>query len=130
MGTKRAGGGPELPYHFLVDLEGNIYAGRNLQFVGDTNTQYDPSGHLLIISVMGNYELQPPNEKQLNAISELVAWLCDVYNIPPESVRCHQEYVPTTLCPGKYLSPYVFSGFFEGEARKLIREAYMGNSKQ
>jgi len=126
---RRERGWPDLPYHFLVDLDGNIYAGRNPQFVGDTNTNYDPTGHLLI-SVMGNYEIQAPNEKQLNAISELVAWLCDYYNIPPETVRCHQEYVPTTLCPGKYLAPYVLSGFFEGEVRKRIREAYVGQTKQ
>jgi hypothetical protein len=32
----------------------------------------------------------------------------------------------STACPGKFLYPYVASGFLEGEIRKRIRKAYLG----
>lgn len=115
---------PDIPYHFLIDLDGNIYEARNVLKVGDTNTKYDPAGHLLI-SVMGNYERQAANEKQLMAICDLMAWASDYFNINPESLRGHQEYADTD-CPGKYLYPFVVSGFFEGEVRKRIHDAYAG----
>ncbi len=115
-------GWADLPYHFLVDADGRIYAGRDPMKVGDTNTKYDPSGHLLL-TVIGNYEIQAANEKQLTAICDLMAWLCDYYNINPESLRGHMEYADTQ-CPGKYLYPFVASGFFEGEVRRRLRAAY------
>jgi len=115
---------PDIPYHFLIDLDGNIYEARDPMKVGDTNTTYDPSGHLLI-SVMGNYARQAANEKQLMAIADLMAWASDYYNIDPSSLRGHQEYAETD-CPGRYLYPFVVSGFFEGEIRKRLQKAYLG----
>lgn len=118
----REKGWADLPYHFLIDLEGKIFEGRDPLKAGDTNTKYEPAGKLLI-SVMGNYELQTPNEKQLNAISDMMAWGSDYYNIPPETIRGHMEFTPTG-CPGKYLYPYVASGYFEGEVRERLKKAY------
>jgi hypothetical protein len=119
---KREKGWPDLPYHFLIDLDGNIYEGRNVLAIGDTNTQYDPTGHLLV-TLMGNYELQVPTKAQLDSICALIAWLCDKYNIDPATIRCHREYV-MTACPGKYFAPYVLSGFIEQEVRNRLRAAY------
>jgi hypothetical protein len=56
----------DVPYHYLIDLDGNIYEGRDWHYMGETNTTYDPSGHFLI-SIIGNYNLQEPTQKQLNA---------------------------------------------------------------
>ncbi|HEX6333882.1 MAG TPA: hypothetical protein VFZ78_06630 [Flavisolibacter sp.] len=47
----------DIPYHFLVAPDGTIYEGRNVFTVGETATEYDPSGHLLI-TCLGNYEVQ------------------------------------------------------------------------
>jgi hypothetical protein len=113
---------PDLPYHFLLGYHGEIYEGRDPLKVGDTNTRYDPSGKLLI-SMMGNYELQTPNEKQLTAVCDLMAWASDYYNIPPETIRGHMEFTKTG-CPGRYLYPYVASGYFEGEVRQRLARAY------
>lgn len=116
-------GWPDLPYHFLIDLDGNIYEGRDVMKVGDTNTKYDPAGHFLV-SVIGNYDLQAPNEKQLAAIADLMAWGSDYFNIDPSTIASHRDYVPSTLCPGRYLYPYVYSGFLQGEVRRRLAEAY------
>ncbi len=118
----RAKGWPDIPYHFLIDLEGNIYEARDLWAVGDTNTQYDPTGHLLV-TLMGNYELQTPTLRQLESLCDFLAWLCDYYNIDPSTIACHREFV-LTACPGKYFAPYVLSGYVEAEVRKRIRAAY------
>lgn len=117
-------GWADIPYHYLVDVNGKIYEARDVTKVGDTNTKYDPSGHVLVC-VMGNYELQAANMAQLTALVELMAWISDKYNIDPATLRGHLEYA-STACPGKYLYPYVASGFFEGEIRKALRKAYIG----
>lgn len=118
---------PDLPYHLLVDLDGNIYEGRDIMKVGDTNTAYNPAGKLLIV-VMGNTNVQAPNEKQLDSMTKLLAWASDYYNIDPATIRGHMEYT-STACPGKYLYPFVVSGFLEGETRRIIKEAYSGAGK-
>lgn len=115
-------GWPDIPYHFLVDLDGRIYQARDPLAVGDTNTQYDPMGHLLV-TLIGNYELQAPTKAQLDSICDLVAWLCDFYNIDPSTIACHREFAQTA-CPGRYFTPYVLSGFIEEEVRARIRAAY------
>ena len=38
----------DIPYHYIIDLDGRIYAGRDIAYAGDTNTDYDPAGHALI----------------------------------------------------------------------------------
>ena len=38
----------DIPYHYIIDLDGNIYEGRKIDYAGDTNTEYDPTGHALI----------------------------------------------------------------------------------
>lgn len=115
---------PDVPYHFLIDLDGNIYEGRDPLKAGDTNTTYDPTGHLLV-TAMGNYELQAPTQKQIDAFCDLIAWACDYYGIDPSTIAGHMDYVRYTDCPGRYLYPYVSSGFIEGEVRKRIRDAYV-----
>jgi hypothetical protein len=117
-----AKGWADIPYHFMVDLEGRIYECRDIMKAGDTATTYDPTGHLLV-TAMGNYDLQTPTEKQLSAICDLMAWACDKYNIDPATLRGHLEYAQTA-CPGKYLYPYLASGFIEGEVRLRIARAY------
>lgn len=118
-------GWPDLPYHFLIDLEGNIYEGRDPMSVGDTNTSYDPGGKLLV-TMMGNTNIQAPNKAQLDAMVNIMAWASDYYNIDPSTIKGHMEYTQTA-CPGKYLYPFVASGYFEGQVRSRIQQAYKGS---
>ena len=50
----------DIPYHYMIDLEGRIYEARDPYYSGDTNTTYNPEGHLLTC-LMGNYENQKPS---------------------------------------------------------------------
>jgi len=44
----------DIPYHYIIDLKGKVYEGRKIDYAGDTNTEYDPTGHALI-EVVGNF---------------------------------------------------------------------------
>ena len=60
----------DIPYHYVIDLDGRIYGARDIAYAGDTNTEYDPSGHALI-EVVGNFEEVEPNRQQLDAAVKL-----------------------------------------------------------
>ncbi|HEY9448471.1 MAG TPA: peptidoglycan recognition family protein, partial [Gemmatimonadaceae bacterium] len=109
----------DVPYHYLIDLDGNIYEGRDWHYMGETNTTYDPSGHFLI-SIIGNYNLQEPTQKQLDAIADLMAWAVKEFDVPVDSIKGHYQYAETG-CPGKNLRKYLEDGTF----RRMV-EARLG----
>ena len=92
----------DIPYHYLIDLTGKIYEARPLNIAGDTNTNYDPEGHILI-SLLGNYEVQQVNSAQLKALSGLIATLAEKHKIPLDKIASHKDYSDETVCPGKNL---------------------------
>jgi hypothetical protein len=109
----------DIPYHFLIDLNGNIYEGRSIEYPGDTNTTYDPIGHLLIC-VMGNYEIQIVNSEQLKSIVNLISFFCKELNINPELVRGHKDYAETA-CPGKDIYKYLENGNLVHEVNNQLK---------
>ena len=98
----------DLPYHFLMDLNGTIYEGRDYHFMGETNTAYDPGGHFLI-SIIGNYEQQEPTPAQIESIANLMAWAFKEFDLPLDRLGGHYNYA-TTGCPGKHLRKYLEDG--------------------
>lgn len=112
----------DIPYHFSIDLQGKIYEARPLRYPGDTNTEYDPTGHALI-SVAGNYEIQKISEKQLYALVKLTAWLADKYKVPVEAIAGHKDYSKMTVCPGKDLYKYLEDGTILKRVRKILKES-------
>ncbi|WP_353268721.1 N-acetylmuramoyl-L-alanine amidase [Gemmatimonas sp.] len=106
----------DVPYHFLLDLEGDVYEGRDWHFMGETNTTYDPGGHFLV-SMIGNYDLQEPSTAQLNAIADLMAWAIRENGLTVDAIGGHYHYAQTG-CPGKYLRPYLE----DGSLKRLVAE--------
>lgn len=92
---------PDVPYHYYIDCLGNIGEGREVKFVGDTNTEYDPTGHALVV-LEGNFEEEEPTAAQLAALREMIAWLAARYQVPPDRIGGHKDFAGT-LCPGKKL---------------------------
>ncbi len=115
----------DLPYHYAIDLDGKIYEGRRLDFAGDTNTEYDPAGHALI-EVIGNYEEIEPNERQLEAIVNLMAALAREYRVPVERIRGHRDWSAQTVCPGRHLYRYLQEGYFQREVQKRLDASRAG----
>lgn len=108
----------DIPYHYIIDLDGKIYEGRNINYAGDTNTEYDPTGHALI-EVVGNFEEVEPNQEQLDATVRMMAFLSKTYNVPVDSIRSHRDYSSKTVCPGKNLYQYVVNGYFHDKVSKM-----------
>jgi len=99
----------DIPYHYIIDLEGKIWEGRNAKYAGDTNTTYDPTGHILTCLV-GNYENIKPTKNQIESLINLLTWQSQEFNIKPETLKAHKDYA-VTACPGKNLYPYINNGY-------------------
>jgi len=109
----------DIPYHFLIAPDGTIYEGRNVNTVGETATEYDPSGHLLI-NCLGNLDQQPLPETQLRSLINLIAYCSQKYSIPVETLATHKDYSKQTTCPGKNLYQYFENGYILAEVKKEI----------
>jgi hypothetical protein len=72
-----------------------------MKYVGDTNTDYDPSGHVLIV-LEGNFEMEQPSAKQTDSLVALAAWLSTKFDIPTLEIKGHNDYA-STACPGANL---------------------------
>ena len=112
----------DIPYHYIIDLEGRTYAGRDIAYAGDTNTEYDPSGHALI-EVVGNFEEVEPNQAQLDAIVKVMAMLAKKYGVPVENIASHRDHSDKTVCPGANLYRYVQSGYFKEQVALRLGQA-------
>lgn len=109
----------DIPYHYIIDLDGKVYEGRDIKYAGDTNTEYDPTGHALI-EVVGNFEEVEPNQNQLDAVVKTMTWLAIKYNVPADSIRGHKDYSSITVCPGKNLYRYLENGYFRERVKKNL----------
>ena len=108
----------DIPYHFMIDPGGTIYEARDPVFAGDTNTTYDPAGHLLTC-VIGNYENAEPSPEQLEALINLMAWQCEEYDIDPSTLKGHRDYAGTA-CPGENLYAYLENDYLVTEIIKRV----------
>ncbi|OKL40389.1 peptidoglycan recognition protein family protein [Pontibacter flavimaris] len=91
----------DIPYHLYVDCNGEVAEGRELGYAGDSNTAYDPAGHLLVV-VEGNFEVEEITAKQLATLERLIPALARQYSIPADSIGGHLDFAQTQ-CPGKLL---------------------------
>lgn len=108
----------DVPYHFLIDLSGRVYEGRDWRYMGETNTDYNPSGHFLI-SVIGNYGLQEPTQAQIEAIADLMAWAVERFDVPLDRIGGHYDYAETN-CPGDHLRELLEDGTFRSMVEQRL----------
>jgi len=107
-------GWPDIAYHLLIDRRGNVYEGRPRWAIGDTATNYDPRGHLLVMCE-GNFQEQRPSAAQVGALVDVLAWGVERYGVGVRTIRGHLEYADTA-CPGRALQRRL------GEVRRRVRE--------
>ena len=100
----------DVAYHLFIDLDGNVYEGRSWDCVGDTATNYDPTGHLLVV-LEGNFEVQTVSEAAFEKLIEVVTWGAQTYRVAPENIRGHRE-LAATACPGEDLFRHFVDGSF------------------
>ncbi len=96
--SQQARGWVDIPYHYIVAPDGQVYAARPVSIAGDTNTDYDPRGHLLVM-LLGNFEEQEPTPEQWQSTVRLIAQLLDEHRINASTIGAHRHFA-STACPG------------------------------
>jgi len=104
----RGEGWPDLAYHFTIDRNGHVYAGRDVRFRGDTRTSYDPAGHFLV-ALEGNFEEQDPSSAQVAALVMMLAWAAATFAVGADTIAGHRAYA-ATACPGAALQALIDDG--------------------
>ena len=103
----------DIPYHYVIAPDGRIYAARPEDQPGDTNTEYDPQGHVLVM-LLGNFEDVQPTPEALASCAELMAWIALRHGLQPSDIASHKDYSQQTVCPGANLYRYLQSGWLRG----------------
>ena len=65
-----------IPYHYIIDPKGIMYECRNPEYMGETATEYNPEGHLLI-TILGNFEEQKVNKKSVGISRSIYCMGCE-----------------------------------------------------
>ena len=88
----------DIPYHYYLDPEGTIAEGREIEFMGDSNTAHDLDGHILIV-LEGNFELEKVTPQQYQSLEKLISALAVRWKIPAKAIYGHKDQASTS-CPG------------------------------
>ena len=89
----------DVPYHYYVSVDGRVAEGREWRYVGDSNTPYDPTGHLLVV-IEGSFDKDTLTTAQSRTLDILVPALATHFKIPSRALASHKDYAETT-CPGQ-----------------------------
>ena len=115
----------DVAYHFLIDSEGIIYEGRELNIRG-AHVQGFNTGSVGIV-LLGNLNEEQPNEAQLSSLRNLVDYLRYTYEI--RYLAGHKDYPDQspdgTECPGDNLYP-LLSEIAQSLGMKYGIEGYHG----
>lgn len=99
----------DIAYHVGVDRDGNIFELRRTGIAGDTATNYDTTGHFLVVCE-GNFDEEPVSEAQLNGAALAFAWAAQEFGITSTTLAGHRQVAAGTSCPGADLQGHVASG--------------------
>ena len=91
----------DVPYHYYVAVDGAVAEGREWRYAGDTNTEYDPAGHLLVV-VEGNFETDTLTSAQRRTLNTLIPALSRHFRLPGAMLGGHRDFA-NTQCPGRTL---------------------------
>jgi hypothetical protein len=114
-------GWPDIAYHFLVDLDGHVFEGRDPAYRGDTATEYDPTGHFLVC-LDGHYDTQEPSPAQLAATADILAYATVRYDVDPATLGGHRDYASTS-CPGAAVQAVIDDGSLLAAVRSRLADA-------
>lgn len=110
----------DIAYHYLIDPHGKIYQGRELKYVADTSTDFDPTGYINIC-LMGNFENVEAEQKAKTSLVSFLSALLIKHNLTAKNVVSHKT-IASTLCPGKYLHKWLVDEGFDSieKERKML----------
>lgn len=86
----------DIGYHFLVDVDGTIYEGRELAARGVHTKDHNTGSAGLCL--LGDYRFEAPPAAQWEAAIALGRWLVETLALT--HLAGHSQFNPSTLCPG------------------------------
>jgi N-acetylmuramoyl-L-alanine amidase len=98
----------DIAYHVGVDRNGNIYELRSPKIAGDTATDYDTTGHFLVLCE-GDFDQEVVSEAQLHGAALAFAWAAQNFGIATSTLAGHRDLAQTS-CPGANLYAHLSSG--------------------
>jgi hypothetical protein len=108
----------DIAYHVGVDRNGNIYELRTPQIAGDTATDYDTTGHFLVLCE-GDFDQEVVSEAQLQGAALAFAWAVQTFHIATNTLAGHRDLAQTS-CPGANLYAHLASGDLKGRIDDLL----------
>lgn len=113
----------DIAYHAAVDRRGNIFALRDTAIAGDTATDYDTTGHFLVLCE-GNFDEEAVTEAQLNGAALVFAWATKRFGISTDTLASHREVTPVTSCPGDNLEAHLTSGDLKQRIENVLASGF------
>lgn len=101
-------GWTDIAYHVGVDRNGNLYELRNPEIAGDTATDYDTTGHFLVLC-LGDFDHESVTEAQLDGTALAFAWAAQHFGVGTDTLAGHRDFAATS-CPGSNLYAHLSSG--------------------
>jgi hypothetical protein len=98
----------DIAYHVGVDRNGNLYELRNPAIAGDTATDYDTTGHFLVLCE-GDFDQEAVSEAQLHGTAVVFAWAAKSFGVATNTLAGHRDFAQTS-CPGANLYAHLSSG--------------------
>ena len=98
----------DIAYHVGVDRNGNLYELRNPAIAGDTATDYDTTGHFLVLCE-GDFDQEAVSEAQLHGTAVAFAWAAKKFGVASSTLAGHRDFAQTS-CPGANLYAHLSSG--------------------
>jgi hypothetical protein len=98
----------DIAYHVAVDRNGNLYELRNPAIAGDTATDYDTTGHFLVLCE-GDFDQESVSEAQLHGTAIAFAWAGKTFGVASKTLAGHRDFAATS-CPGANLYAHLSSG--------------------
>lgn len=91
----------DIGYHYLIGRAGEVFEGRPL-FAQGAHAGGDSNKHNIGVALIGDFDQQLPDTRQLAILERLLEELRQRYHIPRDQVFGHRDF-KTTVCPGQAL---------------------------
>lgn len=108
----------DIAYHVGIDRDGNVYELRTPQLAGDTATDYDTTGHFLVLCE-GDFDQEAVSEAQLQGAALAFAWATRTFHIASNTLAGHRDLAQTS-CPGANLYAHLSSGDLKRRIDDLV----------
>ncbi len=108
----------DIAYHVAVDRNGNVYELRSTEIAGDTATDYNTTGHFLVLCE-GDFDQEVVSEAQLHGAALAFAWAVQTFRIATDTLAGHRDLAQTS-CPGANLYAHLSSGDLKRRINDLL----------